>query len=69
MNRPFGLVTRTMGVTFITLAVIPARARPELRLYSGTQFDPDCVTAFVEAIRRPVAAAEDDQATPRAITA
>ena len=46
----------------------PAAAVAELRLYSGTQFDPDCVTAFVEATRRPTVAAEDDQA-PRAITA
>jgi len=47
----------------------PAAAVAELRLYSGTQFDPDCVTAFVEAVGRPTAAAEDDQAPPRAITA
>jgi putative nucleotidyltransferase with HDIG domain len=47
----------------------PAAAVAELRLYSGTQFDPDCVTAFVEASRRPTAAAEDDHASRRAITA
>jgi putative nucleotidyltransferase with HDIG domain len=45
----------------------PSAAVAELRLYSGTQFDPDCVTAFIEAMRKT--AAEEEHAQPRAITA
>jgi putative nucleotidyltransferase with HDIG domain len=45
----------------------PAAAVAELRLYAGTQFDPDCVHAFIEAFRQP--AAEEEPAAPRAITA
>ena len=34
----------------------------ELRLYSGTQFDPDCVRAFTEAIKAAPDLVEERQA-------